>query len=394
MTFRARLIHALALERNVTLVAVVMLIQTLGENLWISFVPKYLEHLAAPVLVIGLYGTLYDLLDGIYQYPGGRVSDRIGRTRALMLFIALAALGSAIYAFAPSWPWILGGLLFVMAWHGMASPSMFAIIGDVLPREQRTMAFTVQALLRRTPMAIAPIIGGSLIAAYGITRGMRSGLILAIVLAAIAMFVLRYVRIPTVPHERLQVSGVWRTFPQPLRTLLLSDIIVRTCEGLVNVFLVIYATTVIGISAPQFGVLIAIHMVTAMLIYLPAAKLADRIGRKPLVTGTFLAFALFPLAVVASNSFAMLILAYVIAGLREIGEPARKALIMDLGDPRVRGRTIGLYYLIRSTAVAPAAAIGGLLWRISPELPFYLAAAIGLVGTVVFVATVREEYAV
>ena len=393
MSRRARISRALALERNATLVAFVIVLQSLGEHLWLKFIPKYLESLAAPVLVIGLYGSLLDLLDGLYQYPGGRVSDRIGRKRALALFIALAACGYAMYALAPSWEWVLAGLALVMAWKGLAGPSMFAVVGDAMPPGQRHMGFTVQSLLKRFPMALAPILGGLFIAAYGFQGGIRLALWCAVGVSVVALIVLSRVRLETLPHERLQLFDVWRTFPRPLRTLLLSDVVVRTCEGLVDVFVVLYVTTIMGISAPQFGILVAVQMGTALAVYVPAARLANRIGRKPFVAGTFLAFALFPLAVIASRGFGTLVIAYVIAGLREIGEPARKALIVDLADPRVRGRTVGLYYLIRSTAVTPAAAIGAVLWRISPSLPFYLAAAIGVAGTIVFLMTVDEEYA-
>ena len=109
------------------------------------------------------------------------------------------------------------------------------------------------------------------------------------------------------------------------------------------------------------------------------------------MVATFLAFSLFPLAVVAARSFGALLLAFVVGGLREIGEPARKALIVDLAQPHLRARSVGLYYLVRSLAVAPAAFVGGLLWRVSPAIPFYVAAAVGLIGTVVFAVTVEER---
>lgn len=80
-------------------------------------------------------------------------------------------------------------------------------------------------------------------------------------------------------------------------------------------------------------------------------------------------------------------------GLREIGEPARKALIVDLAEPHLRARSVGLYYLVRSLAVAPAAFVGGLLWQRSPMLPFLAAGAVGLVGTAVFAVTVDEQHA-
>ena len=82
-----------------------------------------------------------------------------------------------------------------------------------------------------------------------------------------------------------------------------------------------------------------------------------------------------------------------VGGLREIGEPARKALIVDLAEPHLRARSVGLYYLLRSLAITPAAFTGSLLWQIRPSLPFLAAGVVGLVGTVLFVLTVDEEHA-
>src|SRR2546427_2104050 len=130
--------------------------------------------------------------------------------------------------------------------------------------------------------------------------------------------------------------------------LRVPTILIRPGGGRFAVFLVIYPLTVTGTSPPQYGLLVGVESATAIVCYLPVARLADRIARKPFVIATFLAFAIFPVAVIASRSFPALVLAFVVGGLREIGEPARKALIVDLAEPEVRARSIGLYYLIRS----------------------------------------------
>jgi MFS family permease len=134
-------------------------------------------------------------------------------------------------------------------------------------------------------------------------------------------------------------------------------------------------------------------MITSIAVYIPAGRIADRIGRKPFVILTFLSFALFPFAIIFASNFVWLIVAYVIGGLREIGEPSRKAMIVDLAHENIRARSVGLYYLVRSLSITPAAAIGGLLWKIAPEVPFVTAGCIGLVGTVVFTMTVEERFA-
>ena len=76
--------------------------------------------------------------------------------------------------------------------------------------------------------------------------------------------------------------------------------------------------------------------------------------------------------------------------MREIGEPSRKAMIVDFAESQVRARTVGLYYLVRSLSITPASAIGGLLWRVRPEVPFVSAGIIGLMGTLLFALTVEE----
>jgi len=170
-----------------------------------------------------------------------------------------------------------------------------------------------------------------------------------------------------------------------------SDAIIRTCEGLAEVFIVLYVMNVLGMTAPQYGALVAIQMVTSMLAYLPFGALADKFGRKPFVIATFCFFAAFPVSVALAGGFASLVIAFIAGGLRELGEPSRKAMIVDMAQPHVRARTVGLYYLIRSLIITPASAIGGLLWRISPETPFVTAGVIGAIGVVVFALTVKES---
>lgn len=391
---RSRLALALGLTPEIVAVSTAVFVMGLGENLWRRFVAKYLESFGAPITAIGLFGTAEDFLDGVYQYPGGWLADRQGRRGALLLFVSLAAAGYALFAVMPAWPAAFAALALVMAWDAMASPTLFAVVGDALPREKRTMGFTVQAILRRVPIIIAPTLGGIAIARYGVRGGVRVGLVASIALAMVTLVVAARLRIPIIPDAKpTHIGHVWRAFAVQLRWLLASDVFIRTCEAMVDVFLVLYAVNVVGISAARFGVLVAVQAASAMLVYFPAARIAERTGKKPFVTATFMAFALFPLAVVAASGFWTLVIAFTVGGLREIGEPARKALIVDLAEPALRARTVGLYYLCRSLAIAPAAFVGGLLWRVSPTLPFYVAAAIGLVGTVVFVRTVSAEHA-
>src|SRR5437660_6887400 len=391
--WRAGLVDFLSLERNVTIASAGILLIGFGEELWTKFLPKYLEALGASTPVIGFFGTGQDFFDAVYQYPGGWLSDHFGRRKAFLIFLAIAFAGYVIYLISPSWPVVFLGLALVMAWQSMASPAIFAVIGDSLPRERRAMGFTLQSILKRLPIVIAPILGGAMIAAFGIYKGVHTGLFITLVLAAITVLLVLKLNVTVAPPETTNMRGVWRSFHSALKRLLISDIIIRTCEGMTGVLTILYVTNVAGFSVARYGTLIAIQMVTSIVVYIPAGKIADRVGRKPFVIATFLSFALFPIAIIVASNFILIVLAFVIGGLRVIGEPARKAMIVDFAKENVRARSVGLYYLVRSLSITPAALIGGLLWKIAPQAPFVTAGVIGIIGTIVFAATVEERFA-
>jgi MFS family permease len=139
-----------------------------------------------------------------------------------------------------------------------------------------------------------------------------------------------------------------------------------------------------GVSAGQFGWLAAIEMVTAMVCFIPVAHLADKPGQRPFVLATFVFFTLFPLTLLFAHNFAWLAVAFVVRGLKEFGEPARKALIIAQAAPELRARTYGAYYLIRDCVVTLGSFLGAWLWSISPQANFIGAAICGGLGTIWF----------
>jgi MFS family permease len=393
ITSHSRIADYLSLERNVAAASGAVFLLGLGEELWKRFLPKYLEALGASVPIIGLFGTAEDFLDAIYQYPGGWIADRVGRRKAFFIFLGLACIGYLFYLFGPSWPFAFAGLAFAMAWQSMASPAIFAVIGDALPAHKRAMGFSIQSILKRVPIVIAPILGGIIIASLGIISGVHTGLIFTLLIAGSAAFLIRFINITHEAHQATNILGVWNSLQSGLKRLLVSDIFIRTCEGMADVLVILYVTNVLHVSVARFGILLAIMFLTTIFIYVPAARAADRIGRRPFIILTFCAFALYPLAIISASDFSTLIIAFIIGGLREIGEPARKAMIVDFAQPQLRARSVGLYYLLRSLAITPAAAIGGLLWKVAPQTPFVVAGAIGILGAFIFMITVRERFA-
>ncbi len=385
----------LGLNRNVGVLALSIFGLGLGEEMWQSYLPKYLMALGASSVVVGVFGSCRDLLDSLYQYPGGWLADRFGRKQALMLFTLVAMTGYAVYALAFHWAIAFAGLVLAMAWKSGAFATTFAVIGDSLPEGKRAIAFSVQSILLRVPRVIGAPIGGLLIVWLGVTQGIRIALIATLVLAiGVVIAQRRGYREKKSDAQEFAVASafdVLRAMPAGLKRLLISDCLVRIGEGIAGSFIILYVTDVQGYRSATYGVLYAIQMIVAISLYLPVGKLADMTGRRPLVAVTFLWFALFPLAVRFAHGMAALVGAFIVGGLKEMGEPARKSMIVDLSAETQRGRAVGVYYAIRNFLVVPAATIGGLLWRRSPELTLETACAVGLVGVVFFLIASRGE---
>ncbi len=249
-----------------------------------------------------------------------------------MLFGALTVVGYAVYALFGSVAAIFAGLLLVMAWPSLGLPATFAVIGEELQGASRIRGFTAQAVVKRIPILIAPPLGGLLLERRGFASGIRLGVMISILIAIPTLiFLWRALKTADAVPRTARASHRARLHPS-LRQLLIADCLVRLCEGLPDVFLVVWALEVVRVTPVQFGFLTSILMGTAILSYAPAAALAGRVENKPFVLLTYVFFTAFPLAVVLSRSFAGLAAAYCIGGLREIGEPARKALIVDLAD--------------------------------------------------------------
>ncbi|HET6202645.1 MAG TPA: MFS transporter [Planctomycetota bacterium] len=371
----------------VVLLAAILVVAT-GQELWVRFAPLHLVALGASAFGASNFGVVRDALDSFCQIPGGWLHDRLGRRAALPLFALAASAGCLLCAAAPTPGLFLLGFLLAGSFDAFTQPATFAATGDALAPGGRAKAFAVLGALKRVPRVVGPPVGGALIGWVGISRGVRAGLLATAALGiGCALLQRRLFAEAGEPAERERHRApfreIWRGLPPSLRRILLADVFARLAEGIPSVFLSLYVVERLGLSEARFGTLVAVQSVVAVLSYLPAAPQADRAGgtkRTPWIVATFLCFALFPAAVALARDFSGLCVAFAIGGLREIGEPARKARIVDLTPPERRGRAAGLYYFVRGLAVIPSSWVGAWLWGLDARAPFLVAAVAGGIG--------------
>ena len=425
-----------ALERDVLVLSLSMLAFSLAFQMTSRYLPEYLRILGASASVIGLYGSVGNLISAVYPYPGGAVSDRIGSRFALTTFAVLATLGFGLWYLAavvgdvavgtvtvPAWALVFVGLFFAQAWKSFGLGATFAIVKQSVPPERLAMGFASTEVFRRFGFLIGPLLAAGLLALTAtFLEGFQVVLLVAVgfgIVATVAQHVLYDASEDSLGKSFEGISQFLadlREMPEPLRPLLVADTLVRFANGMVYVFFVIVVTDFLSVGftglgfdlRPDafFGVLLGVEMVVAIVSMAPVAKLAEYTGLKPAVALGFSVYALFPVLLILAppDQWALVVL-FAYSGLRFAGLPAHKALIVGPAQQDAGGRVTGTYYLLRNTIVIPSAALGGWLYgsdwvltaagvtlRGGPEFAFGVATAVGSVGVLYFVVF-GEEFA-
>jgi MFS family permease len=410
-----------ALERDVLVLSLAMLAFSLAFQMTGRYVPEYLRVLGAGAGVIGLYGSVGNLIGAVYPYPGGALSDRVGSRVALTAFAVVTTLGFGLWWLAPAldplvvgsvalpgWILIFLGLFCAQAWKSFGLGATFAIVKQSVPPDRLAMGFASTEVFRRVGFLLGPLVAAALLAvAGGFLVGFRWVLLVAVgfgAVATVAQHVLYDASEDTVgkAFEGLaQVRADLAEMPATLRPLLVADTLIRFANGMVYVFFVIVVTDLLNVGftgfgldltpAAFFGVLLGVEMVVAIATKVPVSKLAESTGLKPVVNLGFLVYAVFPVLLVTAPADQWVLVAlFAFSGLRFAGLPAHKALIVGPAEANEGGRVTGTYYLVRNAVVIPSAALGGWLYSMEPVWAFGTASAVGLVGVAYFALRGRE----
>ena len=405
----------LALNRTVGIVLVSVLFFGLGEQLWSPFLPAYLEaktgangtHATAGVslaalLAIGIYACLRNLFEAACFVGGGELTARLGDRGSLILFGVLTVGGYVLFLTSTAPAIAILATLLILGWEPLSVPVTFTTVGGTVTRANQGMAFALQSIQKRLPRIIGPAVAGLVLAAaaryhdnadVGYVIGIRwlVGVALVLAVGSLAMQILWMPERPP-PPRGAGARAVVGAFHPTLRRLLVAEVFTRWCDWLVREFVVLYLLTVRGVDPALVGLLFALQNFVALLTSLPVGRMTAVVGLQPFIGLTFIFFALFPLSLALAPDGYGLVLAFVVWGLREIGEPARKALIVSLLPAPVRAQGVGLYWGIRGVAICWSSLVGALVWFWLGPIPLlYVAFAFGCVGAAVFYLVARER---
>jgi len=357
-----------------------------------TYASLFYLHLGADAFLLSIIGFAGSIAVALVQFPGGYLADKHGRRWLIVSMTFGLAVGSLFFIFAPSWQFILIGLL-VQNVCSIYGPALMAMVIDSLPPENRGAGFSLQSVITTLVLLPAPLIAQYLVVTFNFDFGMR----IAYTIVTIAYFATATLRLklketlpPKEAKERPSFTSmlryypksvkegiyVWRKVPKSAFNLFVAIIVINGLVVSCQTYFVVYATSVLKITLQQWAIVTTFRYLTIAIPGILAGLSMDIMGRKRFLIRGYLLYV--PGMILFVNAdFNMLLLAFFFFGLGNLLQlNSYQVLMGDLIPRGLRGTVTGCLQFFMFLMQAILQIIVGLLYAfVSPQLPFLLLAS-------------------
>ncbi len=396
------------MQGNLLVLASGMAISTLAYNIVTPYKSPYFLLLGGGEVLLGIFLALPQFLNLLVVLPGGYFADMIGRKRILVSMTLLSALAFFIFSGSPSWLFLfIPQTLIAIA--NLSRPARDAILADSMPKNQRSTGFAIVYALSSIGWTFGPLIGGYLYDSEGIW-GIRVSFLFSAIGVLITGVIYRVFlketlfnhasQVNTKSQKNFSLSTTMRRFfiqmriaisqmDIPAKRFFIGYMFHWATRAIISAYWPLLLLLTMGFSGVEFGFIELAAGLALIAFSIPMGKFSDRIGRPRAAFLILLAHALVLVWVVNSHLFIEVLL---IGSLLDILDPLPSihGLRADVIPKESRGRVISLLSVAGYATSTISVFVGGLLYTIGPQLPFYLIAAFWVISGVFFYKSKRN----
>ena len=377
-------------KKTVGIFALASFLNDMGSDMIYPIWPLFVTTImGANMEVLGFIDGLGEALVSISQAVSGYISDKT-RKRKIFIWLGyiLAAMSRVGYAFSAVWQHLIPFRIMDRAGKMRGAPRD-AIIADISTRENRGANFGFLRAMDNLGAVFGIVICILLFNRVGYQKFFIFAAIPSVVGAILIFF--------TVKEKKLEEVKIYK------------GLSFRDLDGNFRLFLLLSALFALGsfsysfllIYAKEFHfpiafvpVLYLIFTAVASIFSLPFGKLADKMGRKPVLILSYVFWGLTSLNFIFFHSYFAIILAFILYGLHKGAmDPVQKALISELAPEKFRASSLGGFQMVTGLCALPASLIAGVLWeKMGLLTPFWF--SLGLTVTaIVLLFFVKEKQA-
>lgn len=385
------------LPRNVWAVSLTSFFMDISSEMVINILPLFLSNvLGVKTNIIGLIEGVAEATASILKLFSGWFSDKIGGRKWPAVFgYGISAISKPFFYFANTWGAIAGARWADRVGKGVRTSPRDALVADSIEKEQRGIAFGFHRAAD-TAGAMLGLIIALLVTwlAQRQTVTLTASTFHTIVLISIIPAILAVITLAIGTKETFKKGDgamprfAFKSLGKPFMFFMVI-VAIFDLGNSSDAFLVLRAQerglNVLGI----LGMLITFNLIYT-LISTPAGSLSDRIGRRKIIIGGWLVYALIYLGFALAQTAAHIWILYAIYGLYYgLAYGTAKAWVADLVPERLRGTAFGTYNGVLGLLDFPASLIAGILWQgvgvwngFGPSAPFFFGAATAFIAAV------------
>ena len=352
-----------------------------------TYYSLYILGLGGTPFIIGIVDFIAFLALALVQFPGGYLADKHGRRGVIVTFTFGVALSNLIFAFAPSWQFIVVAVT-LSNLSLIYQPALAAIQSDSIPPEKRGMGFSLGMFVSNVASILSPAVAAFLFFCCGLIPGMRiaylivTGFYLAAAFLRIKLTETLEVTdgsslldaIRKYPTAVRQGLSVWKTLPRSMFFIFITNALSSFIFAMTFSYLVVYAKEILHVNEFDWALLMMWFTASMILLALPSGKLTDMIGRKKPLLVSWILLGAYPLLFMWGTQLPILYAAFLFFGASNtLFIAAYQALEADLVPRELRGKEVGCSQFIMYILMAIGGLAGGFFYQyVSPMLPFIL----------------------
>ena len=366
--------------RNIIFLGLVSFFADVSSEMVYPLIPLYLTMtLGATPVLVGVIEGIAESMASLLKVFSGYLSDKYNRKKPIA-FCGYAA--GVVYKlaliFAGSWLGILGARLIDRFGKGIRTAPRDVMVAESANQEEMGKAFGIHKALDMAGSALGILLAFILLRQVG-EGGYRFIFALSIipVLLALMMFVfIKEKKEVRVVKEREYFWKNLKALNGDLKLYLVITLLF-TLGNSSNTFLLLKAVDV-GFSSTDVILLYFVYNTTAALLAIPCGKRSDRVGRKRLLIGGYLIFAIVYMGFAFVTQKWMLVAVFVLYGFyTAMVAGVERAFIAEIAPAHLKGTMLGLHATLVGVALLPASVIAGILWdSIGAYAPFVFGATL------------------
>jgi MFS family permease len=365
-------------KRVMTVFSLASFLNDFGSDMIYPVWPLFvLSFVGVDMAILGFIDGLGDAVVSVSQAISGHFSDKLGKRKIFIwtgyLFGASSRIG---YALSSTWQYLVPFRILDRSGKIRGAPRD-AVVADVSTNENRGTNF---GLLRAMDNlgAVCGIVTCILLVSFLSYTDLF--LIASIPSIIGAIFVLIFIK--DKKTEKIFKGISLKDLPFNFKLFLILSAIFAIGSFSYS-FMLIFAE-MFGFEKTFVPVLYLIFTVVASLMSLPFGKIADIVGRKSVLTLSYVIWALMCVGFILIESYIGIAFLFVLYGLHKAAiEPVQKTLVSELSPERYRASMLGAFQLVIGVCALPASVIAGFLWvSLGKFVPFAFSLGLALVATV------------